>query len=207
MGISSQMAAMVSLIVAILLAITLLPWSFWLLVHAWTAAPGIFPPVDTWWVIAGVVCSVPLVVWQRPNAFIHTTVHECCHALLCLCLGVRVTSFMVSDGQGGAVGHERVDPLRSTIISIAPYTLPLLVVPLLIIRQWVITDPGWPRGLLSGMIAFFYVHHLHALYYNVRLNFWGRQADLVKVGRPLSAVLIASALFLFTWWVLMVLWG
>lgn len=201
------MAPVVRLIIAVLLALSLLPWAFWLMVHGWTTAPGWLPHADRWWIVGGLFLSLPLVLWQRPNAFIHTGVHECCHAVLCLCMGVRVTSFMVTDGQGGAVGHERVDPLRGTIISIAPYTLPLLLLPLLLLRQWWITDPGWGRGLLSGGIAFFYIHHLHALYYNIRLNFWGRQADLAKVGRPLSVVLISSALFMVTWWVVLVLYA
>ncbi|TVR39345.1 MAG: hypothetical protein EA402_14790 [Planctomycetota bacterium] len=198
------MAGLIRLGIAIALAFTLLPWAAAVFMETWIGRPRWLPQQDPWWVVGGLALAVPLVLWKRPNALVHTAIHELCHAILCLVLLVRVTSFRVTDGQGGAVGHERVDPLRGTIISLAPYTLPLLLLPLLVTRMY-ITDPGYLRGALSAGVAFFYIHHLHALYFNIRINMWGSQADLVKSGRPLSAVVIASVLLLVTTWVLRVL--
>ena len=115
-------------------------------------------------------------------------------------------SFRVTGDQGGAVGHESVDPFRGTIISIAPYTLPLLLAIALGFRMWV-DDPSHVRTFLSGFCGLLFIHHLQALYHNVRINMWGKQADLVKVGRPLSAVLIATALLFTTAWTVVVLWS
>lgn len=194
------MAVLLKTLIAVLLAFSLLPFSFWLMWEAWSGRSGILPSQDPWWLVGGLAVGILLVLWRRPNALIHTTIHELCHALFCLLLGVRVTSFRVSDGSGGAVGHEQVDPLRGTLISIAPYTLPLLLAIGLLLHWWIASP--W----LSALVGFLYIHHLHALYYNITLNFWGKQSDLAKVGRPLSAVLISSALFLSTWWTIRMLY-
>lgn len=199
------MATLIRWVIAMVLALTVLPWTLYHVVEVWQSRSALLPPVDRWWAVGGFLLAIPVVLWNRPNAFFHTLVHEACHALFCLLLGVKVTSFQVTDGQGGAVGHQRVDPVRGTIISIAPYTLPLLLAIPLLLRHW-ITEPSLWRSLLTALIAFLYVHHLHALYFNVRINLWGRQSDLYKVGRPLSAVLIAIALLWTTLWTVTTLW-
>ena len=199
------MATIIRLIVAILLALSLLPWAFYLTVDALRLEDTWFPQEDRLGILIGACCGIAFVLWKRPNAFIHTFVHEACHAILCLSLGVRVTSFRVTNGDGGAVGHTSVDPFRGTIISIAPYTLPLLLGICLGFRMW-FDEPTTTRHVLSALCAFFFVHHLQALYYNIRINMWGKQADLVKVGRPLSAILIATALCFTTFWTIKVFW-
>jgi hypothetical protein len=95
--------------------------------------------------------------------------------------------------------------VRATVIALAPYTLPVLLAPVLVLRIFA-PEPSIWRATLAAAAGFFFVHHLHGLWHNVRLNFWGRQADLAKAGRPLSAVVISGVLCLvLTWW-LDVLW-
>lgn len=194
------MAAVLKLIVAVALGLTLLPWSATGLASQLDAR-GWWPPHDPWSVLIGVGLAVPLVLWQRPNWFIHTFVHELCHLFVSILVLFRLPrDFRASAGQGGFVMHVKTDPVRTTLIAIAPYALPLLLVPVLIARM-IVTAPGTWRSVLSGAVAFLVVHHLHALYYNIRLNLWSKEADLVRVGRPLSFVLIATAAIWVGRWV------
>jgi len=150
------------------------------------------PPAAGGALLIGVLLAAALVWWRRPNWLIHTAIHEACHALFCVLLGVRIRSFQATDGRGGAVIHSRVDPVRTTLIALAPYVWPLLLTPVLALRWWV-DGPGAGRVLLTFLCGFLAVHHLHGLYHNVRLNFWGRQADLTRAGKVLSLAAIASA--------------
>ena len=59
----------------------------------------------------------------------------------------------------------------------------------------------------SAAVAFLAITHLQSLYHNVRINLSGDQADLVKVGRPLSFVLIALVMMLVAAWTIRVLWS
>ena len=70
----------------------------------------------------------------------HTFIHECCHHHV-LALFVRVKGSGLRD-KGGYVTHIKTDPLRTILIAIAPYTLPLLLAPALFAFHWV-TDPLW----------------------------------------------------------------
>ena len=199
------MATLIRWITAGVLAVTLLPWAFYVLVDVWRGKGNLLPQQDPAAIGVGALIGLVLVFWKRPNAFIHTFIHEACHAILCLLLGVRIMSFRITGDQGGAVSHESVDPFRETIVSIAPYTLPLLLSTALLFRMW-FDEPSNVRLALSGISALLFVHHLQALYHNVRLNMWGKQADLVKVSRPLSAVLIAIALCFTASWTVWALW-
>ena len=199
--------AVVSLIVAVILGIFGLPWCAWVLHHTWSehilhARQPL--PQDPLWVLCGALVGVALICWKRPNWFLHTIIHESCHALTCMALFVPVHSFRASRGQGGEVTHDRPDALRETLIAIAPYTAPLMLMPALLVVR--LLDPGPWHGLASGVAAFAYVHHLQGLWHNVRLNFFGKDSDLVKVGRPLSLVLIAGILLLVTAWTIDLLW-
>ena len=188
-------------LIAAVIVCTVLPWSLHILSNNWDQ--HYFLPRDGIAVIVGAALGVLLVFAKKPNWLIHTLIHESAHALACLFLGVRIRNFQASDGKGGAVIHDKTGPVRGTIISLAPYTLPLILIPLFIIHIF-ISDP-WYHVLMSGLISFAYVHHLHGLYHNVRLNFWGKQSDLAKAGRPLSIACIASCLALVTAWTIKVL--
>ncbi len=156
-------------------------------------------------VIIGTGLGLGFLFLRRPNLLLHTLVHEACHALLCLLLFVRLRGIRATDGRGGEVEHDQADPLRTTLIAIAPYTLPLLLGPALLARMW------WHEGIaamiLAGLCAFLFITHLQGLALNIRLNFWGSDADLPKVGRFLALVLIAGVLLLLTAAVINVLWA
>lgn len=153
----------------------------------------------------GVAIGVIGMFVRRPNLLFHTFVHETCHALLCLLTFVKIRGVSFTDGRGGQVEHDQADPLRTTLIVIAPYTVPLLLGPALLARMWWRDETA--ALILSGVCAFLYVAHLHGLALNIRLNFWGEQADLPRVGRFLALVLIIGTLLLVTAGTIEVLWA
>lgn len=192
---------LLSLPLAVLIAVAGLPPLAAWVARVWSTRTG--PPEDVVPLAVGALLGATLAWWRRPSWLVHTAIHEACHALVCLLLLVRVRQFQISDGQGGAVLHDRVDWLRTTLIAIAPYTLPLLLAPALVAQE--LTPPRW-RPLLGVVIGVLAVHHLHGLWHNVRLNFRGRQSDLARVGRGLSLVLIAASLLGLAGVVPLVLW-
>ncbi len=197
------LSAALRLAIGVVLALTLLPWTGALLLEHLRQVHG--APWHPWALGAGLAVAAALVWWRKPNWLIHTVIHEAAHAVVCTLLGVRIRSFQATDGQGGAVIHARVDPLRTTIIALAPYTLPLLLGPALLAR-WLVPVPSTAGVILTFVVGFLSVHHLHGLYHNVRINFWGRQADLSRAGKLLSVVVILAvhALLAAAW--LNVLW-
>lgn len=173
--------------------------AWWTVQTCWERLPT-FPQATA----VGAGIGLALILWRKPNRLIHTLIHEVCHAILCLLLLVPVRGFQASDGQGGQVIHDKTDPLRTILICLAPYTLPLLLAPALIANHWI--DEPQQASILAGIIAFLYLHHVQGLVRNVRLNFWGKQADLTKAGKVLSLVAIPTVLLLVTDWTLRVLW-
>ena len=177
-------------LLAVLLAVFAVPAAWDLLVTV-VQARRFVPPVP-WAIGGGAVLGILISCWRKPDWLLHTMLHESCHALACLVLRVPIRSFAATDGKGGAVEHDACDPLRGTLIAIAPYTLPLLLVPALIARAFVV--PGPAQALLSVVVGFLFITHLVSLVRNIRTNFWGADGDLAKAGRPLSLVLIVLAL-------------
>jgi len=163
------------------------------------------PPLDAWWVGLGVALGLVVTVWHRPNWFIHTLIHETCHLLVATALLVPVHRLVVSDGRGGQVEHQATGPLRSALIALAPYTLPLVLAPLLLARA--LTAEGTARGILSAACALGYITHLTGLFHNLRLNLRDATGDLARVGRVLSLAVIATVLQLVTAWTCAVLWS
>ncbi len=201
-----MLRSLLSAALAALLAVTALPWCWTVLRGAWrlaiTQAQGPWP-ADPLAVACGVVAGVCLTVWKRPNWFVHTAIHELCHLLVCMLLFVPVNSFRATRGQGGEVTHHRIDAVRETLIAIAPYTLPLVLLPCLLALHFAPAGP-W-HALASGCTGFASVLHLIGLFHNVRLNARGAGSDLVKIGRPLSMVLILGTLMLVAAWVITLL--
>ncbi len=194
------------LLIAIALGVGCGPIAYDLLL--WAGRSALRPPPDVLASLAGALLGLLFLLWKRPNWFIHTYIHEHAHLLVYVALHWRMpTGLQVSDGQGGAVEHIETGAIRSTLVQIAPYTLPLLLTPVLLLRHFLFTEPDAWRQALSGLGAFLYLQHLQALFHNIRLNWRGEQADLVKVGRPLAFVLIALALMLLSAWTLRALWS
>jgi hypothetical protein len=201
-----MLRSLLSAALAAVLAITALPWCWMVLQGAWQQAFTLTRepwPADPLAVGCGVLAGVCLMVWKRPNWFVHTAIHELCHLLMCMALFVPVNSFRATRGQGGEVTHLRIDALRETLISIAPYTVPLVLLPCLLALHF--APAGHWHELASGCTGFASVHHLNGLFHNVRLNARGKGSDLVKIGRPLSVVLILGTLMLVTAWVITLL--
>ncbi len=202
-----MLRSLLSAAIAVALAIAALPWCWAVLRSAWRLASiqahGPWPADPRARSPAGWSPACASTVWKRPNWFVHTAVHELCHLLMCMALFVPVNSFRATRGQGGEVTHLRIDAVRETLISIAPYTVPLVLLPVLLALHYAPAGP-W-HALATGCTGFAYVHHLNGLFHNVRLNAHGTGSDLVKIGRPLSLVLILGTLMLLTAWVITLL--
>ncbi|NRA37769.1 MAG: M50 family metallopeptidase [Planctomycetes bacterium] len=188
-------------VVAAIIVCVVFPYCLDTLASTWQRSS--FIPSELVAVLAGSGLAIAMIFWKKPNWLIHTIIHESAHAIACFILRVKIRNFQASDGKGGVVVHDKTGPIRSTIISLAPYTIPLVLIPLFI-ATWFI-DGERAQMTLSGCISFAFIHHLHGLFHNIRLNFWGKQADLTKAGRILSIVCIASCLVLVTAWTLKVL--
>lgn len=162
-------------------------------------------PNDAVGIAVGAGLGAGWMLMKRPNWLFHTFIHELCHAVACLVLRVKLLGFHATDGKGGMVEYMQPGVVRGTLIAIAPYTLPLLLAPALGVRH-AVHGGDWGGQISAGAVAFLWFTHLQGLWHNVRLNFTGEGADLVKVGRPLSMVLIAGCLLLVTAWTLFALW-
>ncbi|MFM2091454.1 MAG: Peptidase M50B-like, partial [Planctomycetota bacterium] len=193
----------VRFLIGLVLGLTLLPACVWVAGRAVRAAPSPWPE-DPLWLVAGVGIGI-LFAAMRPNWFLHTFLHECAHATACILLGVRIRSFSATAGKGGCVEYDAPGPVRNTLIAIAPYTLPLVAGPLLAI-QHVAGERDW-RPAVTLLCGWALVAHLHGLYHNIRLNFFGSDSDLAVTGRLLGMVLIACALVLLAALAVWVLWS
>lgn len=203
-----MLRTVVGWVVAGVLAVVALPWCAHVLAWTWQrhvmGAPRHLPE-DPWAVACGLAGAVALMCWKKPDWFLHTLIHEAGHALMCAALWVRISSFHVSRDRGGEVVYERPDALRSALIGIAPYTVPLPLIPALLIVRLAAEGTVW-HAAGSALSAFAYLLHLQALWHNLRLNWRGDDSDLVRLGRPLAAVLIVGVLLLVTAWVVGMLW-
>jgi hypothetical protein len=162
------------------------------------------PPEDLQALAIGLGLGLVLVLLRRPNWFLHTLTHETCHLIACWLLGVKVHKLSASDGHGGEVSHQETGPVRTTIIALAPYLMPLYLGPLLLARALTPESP-W-RELLTGVCALAYPAHLTGLVHNVRTNFIDSRGDLAIAGRLLSLGLILCGVLLLTALAIIVLW-
>jgi len=183
---------LIDIVVGSLAGVMALPLAWLTLQWAWKTSTG--QPVDDGALVIGLLVGILFLCWRRPNLMLHTWLHETAHALMCVLLWVRVGAMSASAGQGGEIRHAPVGPIRTTAILIAPYVLPLLAGPVLAVRYF--CDPSWLRLGLTGLCGFVLIIHLSDLWLNVRLNAFGRDADIPRVGHVLSVVLIVASLLL-----------
>jgi hypothetical protein len=197
----------IRVLVAALAAYAAVPALWALLLRTWrqqVGGPPWYAPREPWALLCGLAAGIALLGWQRPNRFLRTFLHEACHALVCVLLFVPVHGFRATRTHGGEVVHARVDPFRDALIAIAPYTLPILLLPVLIIRIWVSAQPE--RFLLTAASVLVTMQHVAALPVAVATNWRPATGDLARVGRPLSVVLILLALLALAdvliraWW-------
>jgi hypothetical protein len=166
------------------------------------AHPG--PPQDVVGFACGLGAGLVLAILMRPTWFFHTWLHENCHLAMCVLFWLRIEQFQASSGNGGVVVHQRADPVRTTIIALAPYTLPLLLLPLAIARYFVPAGP-W-RQAVTALVVCAAIHHVISVFHNVRANFWPADGDLAVAGRFFSLVAIAEVLVLVAAGLVWLLW-
>lgn len=195
--------AVLRFVLAVLFAIVVVPMCLDTLLR--TIEPRRHVPEDPLWMAAGLMLGVVLIFVKRPNWLLHTMIHEACHFLACLLLGVKVHKVMASDGRGGEVEHQSTGPLRTVLIALAPYTIPLVLGPILLWRH--VAPEGPLRSALSLLTSIAYITHLTGLIHNVRLNLRDPKGDLAKVGRLLALTIILGMLMLVTALTIVVLWG
>lgn len=162
-------------------------------------------PADVVAITAGLALGLMLIAFRRPNWLLHTFLHECAHALVCVLLLVRVRGMRFSDGRGGEVEHDPVGPVRTMLILLAPYTLPVVLGPLLLARYFLV-EPPW-RAPLSALVACAWLTHVTGLAHNLRLNLWPTDGDLARTGRLFGLAVSVSALLLLTAATVAVLWS
>jgi hypothetical protein len=197
------MGAILRFVVGLVLAVTAVPACLHLLVRT-VQSQRTWASEDPLALAIGLCLGLLWLLWRTPNRFWHTWLHELAHAAACILLRVRLLGFKATDGRGGEVEHAACDPLRTTLIAIAPYSLPLLLVPALL-TQWAL-PPGTAREIASAACGLLLVNHFQGLWLNLSLNFFGADSDLARTGRLLGLVLIAAALLLLMAWWIQVLW-
>ena len=163
------------------------------------------PPQDPYAAAIGLGFGLAIALVMRPTWFIHTWLHENCHLEMCMLFWLRIEQFQASSGNGGSVVHQQVDPVRTTIIALAPYTLPLLLLPLALARYFVPAGP-W-RQVLTALVVCAAIHHVVSVFHNVRTNFWPANGDLAVAGRFLSLVVISEILLLLASGLIWLLWS
>ena len=165
------MKHLLSLPLAIIFLLLLVPWLTHRLIAEIATAHGW--PQDARALGLGLGLGLVLAWWKRPNWLLHTFVHESCHALMCAMLWIPVRSFKVSDGMGGAVEHGQTDYPRTVLIAIAPYIVPLLLIPALLAQQYFsLHYRPWATCIVGALV----IQHLTGLYHNIRLNYHGSRA-------------------------------
>ena len=203
-----MLEAVIRFLIGLVFGVVLIPLAVVLCTLAWNRVPSALPE-DPYALAIGLALGLGLAfVNRRPKWlwwFSHTFLHELCHALACLATGVRIRSFKVTGGNGGAVEYDQTGPIRTTLIAMAPYTLPLLPLPLLI-AQHLSHDAAWRAGL-SGACGWAIIAHLHGLWQNLRLNLIPADGDLAITGRLLGMVLIWVALLTLFAGSIVVLWS
>lgn len=156
---------LIGTIVAVALAAVTLPLT-WIQVHDRLHLVQRVPPEAG--ILTGAAILAVVVVALRPSILFRVVIHESAHTLFCLALGVPIKGFMASENDGGFVQHMRTGPVRTVLILIAPYTLPVLLAPALVFLMF--ADAGLPRQIATALVGFFTVIHLVHLTWNIRHN-------------------------------------
>lgn len=186
----TMLGFLVGTAVACGLAILVVPLSWAAFTQALDNAPRL--PRDPWFLLAGMLIGLVSQVTGRPSLLFRAIVHESAHALACLVLFVPIRGFMASRTEGGFVQHVKTGPIRTVLILIAPYVLPLLLAPPLIVAFFQHQPSPW-REIVTAWCGGATIVHVGHLLWNMRHNWWGKESDLRRIGWPLSLILIALA--------------
>ena len=199
-----MLSASVRFLVGLLIGLAALPLCVDLLIAVVQARRHL--PPDPLALAGGLLLGAVLGFWRRPNELLHTLLHEAAHALACVVLLVRIQRIAASAGKGGEVTHDAVDPIRTALIAIAPYTLPLMLGPALLARALVVEPTPWRAGL-QALVGLLFVTHLAGLGRNLARNWQGNGADIPRVGHLTAAVLVTIALMLVLTATIVVCWA
>ena len=198
-----MLSAIVRVLVGLLIGLAVLPFCIDLLLHVIQQRRHL--PPDALALGGGLVLGAVLGFWRRPHELLHTMLHEAAHAFACLVLFVRIQRIAASAGKGGEVTHDAVDPIRTALIAIAPYTLPLILGPALLARALVVEPTPWRAGL-QALVGLLFMTHLAGLGRNLSRNWQGPGADIPRVGHLTAAVLVTIALLLVLSATIVVCW-
>ena len=117
--------------------------------------------------------------------------HEACHALLCV-LRVPVSAIRGHRRRRWCRAHHRkVDLWRTTLITLAPYVISLLLMPLLLLLPWL--SPGWLRLLVDGSAGLALIQHVRSLVPQLMNNWRSKESDCYRAGWLLSLAVIGAA--------------
>jgi hypothetical protein len=145
------------------------------------------------WVTYGFVCYILLyVLLLRPRVtFLETFEHELAHTVVALLFFRSVSVFAVFP-EGGVIYHRRGSSgFVNTMITLAPYFLPVFALPMLIVKPFM-TSPV--DQVVDFFIGLFLAFHYASLF----VEFSPRQSDIDKTG--LAVALFVAVFFnaLFT---------
>lgn len=144
------------------------------------------------WILAGLagfLLLIPALLSQNLN-FLRVFEHESGHMLTNLMFFQTIVEFRASGTDGGVV-KSRGTPLLAWIITLAPYYLPVLTLPLLMMRPFVTFSVLSVVDVLIGISLGFH-------YYGLLEEFEARQPDIQENTLPFSFLVV----FLFNVWVL-----
>lgn len=146
------------------------------------------------WFLYGVIFYVILyavLLWAKMD-FLETFEHELGHTVVAFLFFNKVTHFFASSRLGGFVVFEkRSGAIGRTLITMAPYFLPVLTLPFLLIKPFMMASAHKAVDFFLGLTLAF---HFIALSKEFRPSI---QSDIQKVGLPyaLATVVLFNGVF------------
>lgn len=178
----------------ILVVILLLPVLYGFVAHALLFFFRHFLELWSNWFVYGAIFYFILyaaLLWAKMD-FLETFEHELGHAVAAYLFLNRVEHFFASSEYGGAVWYAKAPGAMSrTFITMAPYYLPVLTLPFLIIKPFMMASAHKAIDFFLGLTLAF---HFIALAKEFRPKV---QTDIMKVGLPyaLATVFIFNSIF------------
>jgi len=109
-----------------------------------------------WWFLGGGVLYLiaSMLIFKKNMSFLQTLSHESLHMVACLMMFRKVESLKATAANGGVVYHYGDSNM---FISLAPYTMPIITLLLLLIQQF-IPARFMAFWIVVGFTFFFYLH-------------------------------------------------